>query len=158
MGGSRPWVRSRPSTRPRLFWPAVLLLLVGFTASCQGSSESDRSDFCTVGGRVVAGVDSVSRADGLVAPAELRRQMASLRADLEFLGLLPEAAEIDGLDVLTTGAADVDRVLARYGYDRLRAQSESDNLETEDLYSLNSGSASAALEELRSALASCPAP
>ncbi len=136
----------------------VLMLLVGLTASCEGSSESSRGDFCFVGGRVVAGVESVSRAESLVAPAELREQMADLRADLEFLALMPEAADLPGLTVLTTGAEDVDRVLARYGYDRLRAQSESDNLETEDLYSLNSGTVSAALAELRAALQTCPTP
>ncbi len=137
-------------------WPAILLVLVGFTAACSGSGEPDQADFCTVGGRIVAGVDSISGAEELSPPSELRAQMESLRDDLGFLGLMPEAGDLPGLDSLSTAAADLDRVLARYGYDRLRAQSESDNIEAQELYALNSGSVTDAIDELRAALSSCP--
>jgi len=111
---------------------------IGFAAAlvlacCSGSTSSTWCDDATTL------TDVVSRYRGAVDfpdPTQLRRDVASAIGARDRAASDATEAVADAFETMGLAVVDLDRVLDGYGYDLLRAQSESDSAEQDELFAI----------------------
>jgi len=135
-----PAVAARKRGRGWLVGPLVstLLVLAGCSADDGVAWCSDASDL----------VETVNRNRDLVELPSSEQLRADITRAVELSGGVVSGAEADYTGAFLTledGIGGLDDTLAKYGYDLLRAQSESDTVEQELLYALDASVMDAAL-------------
>lgn len=132
-------------------------LAVAVALALAGCSTGGGSDWCEQASALTELVadyrNLVELPDG--AELEARIEAAIDGSDAVIDGA--DGVDAEAFEALRVGLVDLDRVLGSYGYDLLRAQSESDTVEQADLYVLDGVPIADALTTARAAVARrCP--
>ncbi len=122
------------SPSPGLLQISLLSALALIVTAC---SSEPSATWCADAERLTTFVADYRELDEVPDAANLRERLEAIVASRE--ATVAGAAEDvrDSFAALGVATVDLDRVLSRYGYDLLRAQSESDTVEQADLVALD---------------------